>query len=116
MVATPAAATVLTADRRHIVKALLEGVLYPIPSGLRSHHSTLSPAETRVVQDSIQTHFHTGWRAKENYSEAFYRQDLDRHLHLRLARDRRFVIPWLNAARDLRGMRVLEIGCGTGSS
>lgn len=50
------------------------------------------------------------------FSEEFYAQDLNAHLHLRLANDRRFVIPWLNATRNLKAMRILEIGCGTGSS
>jgi ubiquinone/menaquinone biosynthesis C-methylase UbiE len=68
------------------------------------------------VRESIQTHFHQGWRARENYSEGFYQHDLNAHLNARLANTRRFVIPWINSARGLKDMRVLEIGCGTGSS
>ena len=68
------------------------------------------------MRESIQTHYHQGWRAKEKYSAAAYEQDLNAHLYTRLESDRRFVIPWLNSARPLNGMRVLEIGCGTGSS
>jgi 2-polyprenyl-3-methyl-5-hydroxy-6-metoxy-1,4-benzoquinol methylase len=102
--------------RGTVMKTLVRSVLYPIPSRLRRHHSALSAAGLQRVQESLRTHFHRGWRARENYSEAFYQHDLNAHLHLRLANDRRFVIPWLNAARDLQGMRVLEIGCGTGAS
>jgi 2-polyprenyl-3-methyl-5-hydroxy-6-metoxy-1,4-benzoquinol methylase len=98
------------------MKALLKNVLYPIPFQLRRHHSAIDDAGIQRVRESIQTHFHRGWRARDNYSEAFYQHDLNAHLHLRLANDRRLVVPWLNAARDLRGMRVLEIGCGTGAS
>ncbi len=53
----------------------------------------------------------------EGYLEsAEGRADLDDHLSRRLRNDRRRVVPWLDAARPLRGSRVLEIGCGTGSS
>jgi S-adenosylmethionine-dependent methyltransferase len=96
--------------------AVTRELLYPIPSALRSHHTRLDAAGVQRVRESIQTHYHRGWRAKENYSPAFYEQDLNAHLHVRLESDRRFVIPWLNCARPLEGMRVLEIGCGTGSS
>ena len=42
--------------------------------------------------------------------------DLHDHVKGRLDSDRRLVIPWLDAAQPLRGSRILEIGCGTGSS
>ncbi len=43
-------------------------------------------------------------------------QDLNNHLASRLDRNRREVIPWLCGVRPLAGARILEIGCGTGSS
>jgi S-adenosylmethionine-dependent methyltransferase len=96
--------------------AVTRELLYPIPPALRSRHTRIDAAGVQRIRESIQTHYHRGWRAKENYSAAFYEQDLNAHLHVRLESDRRFVIPWLNSARPLKGMRVLEIGCGTGSS
>jgi S-adenosylmethionine-dependent methyltransferase len=44
------------------------------------------------------------------------RNDLQDHLRGRLNHFRRTVIPWLNDARPLSGAKILEIGCGTGSS
>jgi ubiquinone/menaquinone biosynthesis C-methylase UbiE len=44
------------------------------------------------------------------------RRDLDGQWRRRLDRDRRELIPWLDAARPLFGSRILEIGCGTGCS
>ncbi len=98
------------------MKALVRSILYPVPSQLRSRHTAPGAAGIQRVQEAIQSHFHQGWRGRENYSEAFYQHDLNAHLHLRLASDRRLVIPWLSAARPLKGLRVLEIGCGTGAS
>jgi S-adenosylmethionine-dependent methyltransferase len=34
----------------------------------------------------------------------------------RLDDQRRSIVPWLNEVRPLRGLRILEIGCGSGSS
>ena len=34
----------------------------------------------------------------------------------RLHRDRVRIIPWLSRTRDLRGRRILEVGCGPGAS
>lgn len=43
-------------------------------------------------------------------------RDLSIHLLERLSEARSLTIPWLDSARPLQGSRVLEIGCGTGSS
>ncbi len=37
-----------------------------------------------------------------------------RNLEERTDRNRQLVIPWLDAARPLKGLSILEIGCGTG--
>jgi len=42
--------------------------------------------------------------------------DLTNHLTNRFQNARTQVVPWIESIRSLRGARVLEIGCGTGSS
>jgi S-adenosylmethionine-dependent methyltransferase len=98
------------------MKAILRDLLYPIPPELRMRHTMLGHGGADRVRRSLHTHFHQGWRAPENYSEAFYQHDVEAHLYKRLINDRRLVVPWLSSARSLRGLRVVEIGCGTGSS
>ncbi|MGO8851923.1 class I SAM-dependent methyltransferase [Mycobacterium sp.] len=44
------------------------------------------------------------------------RHGIDEHTVGRLIYDRHEYVPWLNELRRLDGARVLEIGCGTGSS
>ena len=44
------------------------------------------------------------------------REDLINHLHRRLDNFRQQLIPWLNTYKPLDKARILEIGCGTGSS
>ncbi|MGO9524812.1 class I SAM-dependent methyltransferase [Mycobacterium sp.] len=44
------------------------------------------------------------------------RHGIDEHTVGRLIYDRHEYVPWINELRRLDGARVLEIGCGTGSS
>jgi S-adenosylmethionine-dependent methyltransferase len=106
-------ARIISADG---IKPLLRELVYPIPAEMRQHHKQTDAQGLARVREAIQSHFHRDWRAKERYSETFYQHDLAAHLHVRLENNRRFVVPWLNAVRPLKGMRILEIGCGTGSS
>lgn len=105
--------------KKHIPPGLVPGIkqlLFPIPRHLSRHHIKIDQSGLETVRDSIRTHYHSGWRSQSNYSTAEYERDLAHHLSGRLENDRRMVIPWLDRAKPLRGSRILEIGCGTGSS
>ncbi|MGH9643175.1 MAG: class I SAM-dependent methyltransferase [Terriglobales bacterium] len=45
-----------------------------------------------------------------------YQADLENESIGRCEYDRRIVIPWLNDVRPLDGLKILEVGCGTGAS
>lgn len=98
-----------------VVRKLLE-LLFPIPRRLSQRHIPIDAAGLDRIRESIRANYHQGWRREDRYSEEMYQADLEAHLHRRLEIDRRMVVPWLDDARSLDGMRVLEIGCGTGSS
>ncbi len=87
-----------------------------IPERLRCNHRTISGESANQIETSIRANYHKGWRSETNYSVEGYRADLADHLHNRLNDDRGRIIPWLDNAHPLRGSRILEIGCGTGSS
>jgi 2-polyprenyl-3-methyl-5-hydroxy-6-metoxy-1,4-benzoquinol methylase len=95
------------------MKAVLRDLVYPIPSSLRRRHTR---GDVERVKAALATRYFQGWRSKEAMPDDVYRRDLEETLRGRIAWDRRFVIPWLNSARPLDGLRVLEIGCGTGPS
>ncbi|MDX2155291.1 MAG: methyltransferase domain-containing protein [Hyphomicrobiaceae bacterium] len=84
-----------------------------VPPRLRARFLELAAAELRDLETSLRENFFS--RQPAGYLESdFGRRDLQTHLIGRLDLDRKWCIPWLDAARALDGARVLEIGCGTG--
>ena len=98
------------------LKRAARKLLYPLPVHLAKHQRHISQNGLRMIEASIKENYHVGWRSEHHYSKEMYHHDLQAHLHERLENDRRTIVPWLDHARPLRHMRILEIGCGTGSS
>jgi 2-polyprenyl-3-methyl-5-hydroxy-6-metoxy-1,4-benzoquinol methylase len=90
--------------------------MHPIPSSLSKNFMEIDGNGIRLIEKSIKENYHTGWRSEKNYSKEKYKDDLYMHLYGRINSDRRIIIPWLDNAACLRNKRILEIGCGTGSS
>lgn len=82
------------------------------PAHLQRCVRPLAPEQTAVLRQALLDGFLPAERAGTPEGRA----DLENHLHARLAHDRRYVVPWLDSIRPLQGLRILEIGCGTGSS
>jgi 2-polyprenyl-3-methyl-5-hydroxy-6-metoxy-1,4-benzoquinol methylase len=99
-----------------IAGRLLVGEHDKVPNHLLRNHRVLPPDNAFVLENSIRTHYHKGRRAEEKYLPSVYQQDLEDHLYNRIRDDRQRIIPWLDHVRPLNGARILEIGCGTGSS
>ena len=70
-----------------------------IPARLRRRHISV-PAE----------------RLEEFRASLAHQPDWHQHLLARTQNDRRVIVPWLDAACRLDGLRILEVGCGTGCS
>ncbi len=87
-----------------------------VPELLRKNFLPCDTVALERIEQSIRMNYHTGWRAEGCYSSEAYQRDLASHVTGRLRSDRRLIVPWLDAARPLTGQRLLEIGCGTGSS
>lgn len=86
-----------------------------ISSHLSARFRSPSPDGLRAFEDILRgRHFSTrpaGFLDSEEGRTAFRDQ-----LTGRLERDRRWFVPWVSSVRSLNDLRVLEIGCGTGSS
>jgi len=99
-----------------ILKDLARRWRYPVPAPLRQRQSVISADSLEVLKASIAENYHVGSRSKELYSESVYKADLASHLSGRLAENRRIIVPWLDSLRRLDGRKILEVGCGSGSS
>ena len=91
----------------------IKDLLYKVPMEISRNYRV---GDVGLVKQSIGEHYHKGWRSRDEQSAEEYQKDLEDHAYRRLERDRKFTVPWLNSVKPLRGARILEIGCGTGSS
>jgi len=91
----------------------LEAPSEPVPSDTSPPRTDDEQRLDVVRQSLIETFFNGNTEYLETEEG---RADLENHLTHRLECDRTVTVPWLNRTRSLRGLRVLEIGCGTGSS
>lgn len=98
------------------MKRVAERVLSPVPRHLSKNRLELDREGREVLLSSIKRNYYQGWRSEHNQSREAYEKGLADHLHTGLDGDRETVIPWLDSIRGLRGLRVLDVGCGTGSS
>ena len=87
-----------------------------VPARLARNFLPLAPHGRQELLESIKANYLTGWRGEQHYAPSSVEHLLADHLHTGLEGDRSSVIPWLDRVRRLEGLRVLDIGCGTGSS
>ena len=99
--------------RRQLVENLL--CEPKVPAHIARNFKTLSDGDMQLLTESLRRNFFS--KDPEGYlSTEIGRRDLCDHLTGRLEGDRKLTIPWLDSARPLKDARVLEIGCGTGTS
>ena len=98
------------------LRQLAKKALFPTPAHLRANQVTIDAGGLAAIQRSLKENYHTGWRDASRTPGHAHESDVQEHLTGRLESDRRTIVPWIDAARPLRGTRLLEIGCGTGSS
>jgi len=98
------------------IKNTLIDIFNPFPLHLKNAQIKITQESLNKIKQSLENNYHTGWRNKDKYSEQDYLNDLSAHLTDRIEHDRKTIIPWLDNTKSLKGSRILEIGCGTGSS
>ena len=96
----------LARNRVHGVRPL------PMPEHLRANHARL--VDGPGFEESLKRHYFNDDETWFAHPEGAY--DLQDHLQGRMNRARAQIIPWVSEQVPLAGKRVLEIGCGTGSS
>ncbi len=93
-----------------------------IPAELAEKSKVLHSIDLEILRQYLVDHYFSKTISADPTVVAEYlageegQFDLSNQLIDRLSGFRTNIIPWLNNARPLAGARILEIGCGTGSS
>lgn len=69
-----------------------------------------------IIRKSLYKNYYKGWRNQNNFNNKKFDKDFSSQLYKRLDIDRRRIVPWIDNVVTLKNKRILEIGCGTGSS
>jgi 2-polyprenyl-3-methyl-5-hydroxy-6-metoxy-1,4-benzoquinol methylase len=96
-------------------------ITYRIPKIISERFRHIDQKSLSLIEASLKQNYFTqrdSWYSDNNayLSSDDGQKDLQDHLYRRLDVFRNTVIPWLSNAKHLNGSRILEIGCGTGSS
>lgn len=87
-----------------------------IPTELRDRFRPVTDVVDQCLREHLAASYHVTWRSPDTYSQDGYSRDVQTHVTGRLTTFRTTSIPWLAEHVTFPGLRVLEIGCGTGSS
>ncbi|MBZ0267033.1 methyltransferase domain-containing protein [bacterium] len=87
----------------------------PVPKALSRRFRAVPPEQLRSVEEALREH-HFSTRPAGFLETDDGRKALHDHLIGRLRVDRERFVPWISSLRPLEGMRILEVGCGTGAS
>ncbi len=103
------------------IKNLVRPLMMPgIPKSISERFRHIDQKSMSLIKASLEQNYFTQ-RYASFYDTAYLssekgQNDLQDHLYRRLDAFRNTVIPWLSNTKLLTGSRILEIGCGTGSS
>jgi 2-polyprenyl-3-methyl-5-hydroxy-6-metoxy-1,4-benzoquinol methylase len=100
--------SIISALRRHFYETTA-------PAALVRNFAKIPRDQMREIEEAVRKHYFPNL-PKEYLSSPLGENDLHDHVFGRMVEARKFTIPWLDAAMPLRGAKILEIGCGTGSS
>jgi 2-polyprenyl-3-methyl-5-hydroxy-6-metoxy-1,4-benzoquinol methylase len=99
-----------------LIKNKLKDLVFSVPAEVRNRFLPLEQAKLDALRGGLEEHYFVAWRSQKSQGETKYKIDLQNHLTKRLAYDRTRIIPWINSIAPLANMKILEVGCGTGSS
>lgn len=77
--------------------------------------TSLTPQRAALVRAAVREKYFT-WNDPQYFASEGFKRDLEQHVTERYEECARHIVPWVNRNLPLAGRRVIEIGCGTGSS
>jgi 2-polyprenyl-3-methyl-5-hydroxy-6-metoxy-1,4-benzoquinol methylase len=106
---------------RAVRRSLYRVRKFSTPKHLACRMRSLTPEQTNTLARSLKTHYFTLEDYFPDPPDTFLatddgRLDMQNHVNGRLTDFRTNAIPWIDSFIDLKGKRILEVGCGTGSA
>lgn len=88
---------------------------FSVPKSIKKNFTEISNDKALEFKECLRYNLYRNAQTGFLESEEGKR-DMENQFCKRLNYDRHSVIPWLNNAKPIKNARILEIGCGTGSS
>lgn len=83
---------------------------------VKNNFRNLSDDKEKELRKSLRDNFFSTVHKIDYLSTEIGKEDMEDHIVNRLKKFRKNMIPWLNALLPLSEAKILEIGCGTGST
>ncbi|BAW30196.1 MAG: class I SAM-dependent methyltransferase [Methanosarcina flavescens] len=88
---------------------------FSVPKSIKKNFTEINNDKALELKECLRYNLYRDVETSFLESEEGKR-DMENQLIKRLDYDRHSVIPWLDSAKPIKNARILEIGCGTGSS
>jgi 2-polyprenyl-3-methyl-5-hydroxy-6-metoxy-1,4-benzoquinol methylase len=96
-------------------------LVYRTPVSISRNFRIIDQSGLNIIADSLRRNYFSqgqnflGDSVEQYLDSPKGKQDYLDHLFQRLDGKRKSIIPWLNSNKPLKDLKILEIGCGTGS-
>ena len=97
------------------IKRFVRKQLYRIPNSLKINQVDFTSEQLNELELSINKNCNRP-EPGDKELDAALKNEMNVHLISRLEDDRMHIIPWLSAVKPIKHSKILEIGCGTGTS
>ncbi len=99
-----------------LIKSITKKLFYTAPKAMQKNHLEFSEQQINDLKVSLEKNYLDRGDTKRKLSKKEYNDAINGQLFERLSYNRNRIAPWLNSIKNLSGVEILEIGCGTGIS
>ena len=99
-----------------LIKSITKKLFYTAPKAMQKNHLEFSEQQINDLKVSLEKNYLDRGDTKRKLSKEEYNDAINGQLFERLSYNRNRIAPWLNSIKNLSGVKILEIGCGTGIS
>ena len=99
-----------------VLKSITKKLFYTAPKAMQKKHLVFTDEQVNNLKKSLEKNYLDRGDTKSKLSKEEYNNAINGQLFERLHYNRNRIAPWLHSIKNLKGVKILEIGCGTGIS